>query len=236
MDKFKEVNGVKYALDDKGEIKKDDKGADVIYIDPTEAIDLANMSVEQLAEKSPALAAILEAGKTATAALKTMQDEKAEADRKAAEAGGNFETLYKTEKAEKEKALGIITQKDSLLAQKDEILGKYKGSVDTILADVVKTIPKDKQSLIPEKFSSREKLEYITKNAAVLGAKPIAAASTKIEPSDEIDTSDEGKLRKEVDDLVKKPNKTPAENSTLWNKSKELKALSAKNAAAKGGK
>jgi hypothetical protein len=91
----------------------------------------------------------------------------------------------------------------------------------------------DKRSLIPENVSVLNKIEYIRKNAALLGVSLIGSKGSGIPPNEnDPPVNDEMKLVKEIENLMAKPNKTPQEEDLLWEKSKKLKELR----AAKGGK
>lgn len=223
VDKFVEVEGKKFIDDGTGKPKLDDKQQPIPFVEKKvekqEAVELDKLSVEELAEKNPHIKKMLEDRKKAEDDAKKAQEE--EARKK-----GDFENLFKQKEGE------VTTLKDTL-TQKEEQLGKYVESVKLILSEVLKTIPKEKLSLIPEKFSPREKLEYITQNAKLLGANVVVNKDTVIKNEEEPEVTDEDKLRKEIDELMKKgATRTSVDNDQLFQKSAALKKLM----AAKGKK
>jgi len=221
--KFIEVDGVKFEADAEGKVKVVD-GKPVPFVEKKAddiKIDVATADLEALAKINPAIAAMLDSKKKAEQDLEKINNDKKLADEEALKKTGEWQKLAETRGSELEKALDTIKQKD-------EILGKYVGSVESVLKDILTTIPKENLALIPEKFSPREKLEYITTNAKLLGAK-----ITAINKGDKIDKSDdtpagteEEKLVAEIDELMKKGDKkTKTELDILFEKSKKLQEL-----------
>ena len=165
--KFVEVEGKKFVDDGSGKAKLDDKGQPIPFTENNqkpEIKDLSNAQLEELAKVNPHVAKLLsdktEADAKEAARIKKEEDDK----RKAAEEKGEWQSLAQSEKTKREELEGK-------LAEKEELLGKYKGSVDQVLKEILSTIPKENLGLIPEEFSPRQKLEYIIKNAKTLGAK-----------------------------------------------------------------
>lgn len=238
-----EIDGEKYQanpdkpeealLDDKGEkipFKKEEAPAETDEQKTAReakeklTVDIGKMSIEEIAKSNPIVAEALKEGKTAKEALvKAGVDAKA-AEEKEAEEKGEFKRLAE------ERATEIKILKSDA-TKKDEVLTKYKGSVEKILKEVESTIPDDKKTLIPEGFSPRQRLEYITQNATFLGAKTITNSGDGKTPKNEATpaSTEEQKLAQEIDELQKKENKTPTELDTMSEKARQLKDLRAKN-------
>lgn len=227
--KFVEVDGKKVEADDAGVAIKNDKGEHIPFVENADdkgkgADDkgdgIADKTLEQLAETNPAVAELL---KQKLEADKKLSDQEAEASKKRQEAlekSGEWEKLAKEREAE-------ITRLQGEDKKKSELLGKYQGSVQSILTETLKTIPKDKLGLIPEDFSPRQKLEYITKNAKLLGASVAGGKGDKIEKGDgEPNLNDEQTLRKELQELIDKGSKrTASEDNLMTEKSRKIKEL-----------
>lgn len=219
--KFVEIDGQKFEADDKGEAKLDDKGEKIPFKASDPAPEAGEKSLEELAKDNPALQKLLDDKKKLEEDAKKAADEaKAKAEEDAAK-NGEWQTLAEQRKAEADKLKGDLDKKD-------EILGKYVGSVKSILAEVMKTIPKEKQGLIPDNFSPREKLEYITKNAKLLGASVAGAGTGGVDPNEvEPPADEEGKLVAEIEELNKKENKTSSDHTKAFELAKKLKELRA---------
>lgn len=230
-DKFVEVDGKKFVDDGSGKPKVGEDGKPVPFeekkAEPPK-VDLANAGLEELAKVNPHVAKMLadQTEEQKKAAEKKKEEE--ENQRKEAEKNGEWQKLADEFKKKNEDLTG-------LLDQKNEQLGKYVKSVETILAEVLKTIPKENLALVPDKFSPREKLEYITQNAKLLGAKIIGAAGGKIENNDTTPTAtDEDKLVAEIDELKKKGGtRTASETELMLEKAKKLKEIRTKKAEKK---
>lgn len=224
--KFVEVDGQKYVADATDPTKPavDDKGAKVPFVakDDKGGEDKGGKggSLEELAKTNPEIAKLLDDKKKLEDSTAKALADAAKAAEDKAEKDGEWKTLAEQRKADLEKA-------QSDLAQKEEILGKYVTSTKAILKDVMETIPAEKRGLIPENFSPREKLEYITKNAKVLGA----SVNTKgggIPPNDgDPAPTDEAKLATEIETLRKKENKTSSDHTKIFELSKKLKEVRA---------
>lgn len=228
--KFVEVDGAKFVADesDPSKPKLDDKGEKVPYTpkaDDGKGGAGNSSDLEELAKTNPAVAKLLDDQKK-----RKEEDEaraKAEEERKEKEAKekGDWQKL-----AEERGVTVEQLKKD--LQKKDEILGKYVGSTKQILAEVIATIPKENLGLIPEDFSPREKLEYITKNAKLLGAKIVGAGKGgKVDGNDvEPPSSELEKLNNEFTELQKKPNKVGADYTKLQELGKKIKEVRAASA------
>lgn len=200
--KFVEVDGKKFEADDKGQPKKNDKGEPIPFVEPTDGkppkVEAENADLEALAKVNPAVAKILADKKAAEDALAAYNTDKEKSEREAAEKRGEWQTLAQTETQKREAA-------EKALKDREDLLTKYKEDTDFWLKTVMATIPKEKQSLIPSEFSSRQKLRYIMENAAQLGA---TVPGQKAAPIDKNDaqpvTTELQKTRNELNDLVKK--------------------------------
>ena len=235
--KFVEVDGVKYQPDDadptKPKMGDDDKPIPFKEEAPAETPEekkvreaaeaeaaKGNKTLEELAKDNPAIQKMLDEKNQLEADKKKADADAAKAAEEAAEKKGEWKTLAETRKAEADK----LTAE---LAQKEEILGKYVNSTKAILKDVMATIPEENRGLIPDNFSPREKLEYISKNAKVLGAK-VGKTGGGVNPNDgDPAPTEEAKLVTDIEDLRKKENKTQADHTKIFELSKKLKEVRA---------
>lgn len=226
-DKFVEVDGKKFVDDGSGKPKVDDKGQPVPFVekkaDDIKIDKLDEADLETLAKVNPHVARLLADKKKADEDLQAQQVAESKRKQKELEEKGEWQKLAEERAKEIEILKGDLTKKG-------EQLGKYVGSVENILKDVMATIPKERQSLIPSDFSPRQKLEYITKNAKLLGAKvAINANGEKVDTNDDTPAvTDEEKLVKEIEELRKKTNRTASEDKLMFEKASSLKALRAK--------
>ena len=189
---------------------------------PTPPIDPAKASLEELAKTNPDVAKMLADKQESDNKLADLLKKGEEDERKKQQEQGKWQELYEDE----QKKNADLSKE---LNKNQEILGKYQGSVDKILEGVMKTIPEERRGLIPSDFSSRQKLEYITQNAALLGAK-VTGGDGGVPPSDPPPVAtEEQQLIKEVQELADKQNKTAQEQELLWEKSQKLKQLQAQN-------
>ena len=234
-DKFVEIDGNKFIPDgeDPTKAKVGDDGKPV----PFKEVDdkggsgddkdngLADKSLADLAKVNPAVAKMLEDQEDARKLKEEDDEKKKAAEDKKAEETGEWKNL-----AEQRKGKNESLQKD--LDKNGEILGKYVNSVKAVLENVIETIPEENRGLIPEDFSPRQKLEYITKNQKLLGAKVSQAQGGKIGKSDNIPAgTEEEKLIKEIDEFTKKSRDgtiTAAEQEIFFDKAKLLKGMRAK--------
>lgn len=230
-DNFVEIDGAKYQKDpdNEGEALKDKDGKNVPFEEKKDdtTIDdktpnVADMSVDELAKLNPELAKKLQGAKELDEWKIKKEADDEEAKKEKAKAEGKFQDLFQESEKEKEVLKNAV-------AEKDKLLGKYKGSVETILKGVMATIPEEKQALIPDGFSPRQKLEYITQNAKLLGASVVTKIGDKIDESDTTPNStDEEKMTNELQELIKKGgDRTETEDEQMTQLSRKLKELRA---------
>lgn len=221
-EKFVEVDGKKFVDDGTGKAKVDDKGLPIPFVEKKvdEKIDLATLDLEKLAKVNPHVAKMLSEKEEADKKLSDADKLRQEKERKDAEAKGEWQKIADQEKIKR-------TELEKELEIKKDLLTKYAVSVETILKEIMATIPKENLALIPEKFSSREKLEYITANAKLLGAKINASKGDGVDKNDvNVSGTEEEKLVAEIDALVKKgATRTAVETSDMYAKSKKLAEL-----------
>ena len=239
-DKFVEIDGKKFIPDGedptkakvgedgepvpfKEEEKKGDKGDN----GDDNNDDLAGKSLEDLAKVNPKVAKILEDQEDAKKNKEKEDKEKKDAEDEKAAKDGKWQEL-----AEERKTKADSLQKD--LDKNGEILGKYVNSVKEVLKNVIDTIPEENRGLVPEDFSPRQQLEYITKNQKLLGAKVSQAQGGKILDNDKTPTgTEEEELIKEIGEFQEKSQKgtlTEAESEIFFEKGKKLKELRTKKA------
>jgi len=215
-----EVEGKKFVDDGTGKAKLGDDGQPIPFVEKVvvdKSFDAAKADLEKLGEINPLVAKMLEANKKFGDDIAVKEEETQKAITKELEEKGEFKTLAETRATE-------IVEKDKTIAQKDEQLGKYVKTVESILEATLATIPKENISLIPAEFSARQKLEYISQNSKILGAQLTAVKQGEgVDKNDlNANTSEEEVLSVEVDELMKKPNKTKQELDILYDKSKKL--------------
>lgn len=224
-EKFVEVDGKKFIDDGSGKPKLDDQNQPIPFVDKKaddidlSKIDITKISYEQietLAEKSPAIAQLLKEKKEADEKLRGLDDEAKKKEEEALKKNGEFEKLV----GMRDGTIADLTKK---LQEKEGLLGKYAESIKSILKDTLATIPKDKLGLIPSEFSDRQKLEYITKNAKLLGA--TIMGSGKIDNNDDDTTTgtEEEKMINRFDELQKKKDKTRTEETEMIELSRKIK-------------
>lgn len=222
--KFVEIDGAKFVPDeaDPSKAKVGDDGKPVPFTEKKPETPPATKSLEELAKDNPEIAALLEKDKKRVEEDEKRAKEQKEKEEKEAAEKGQWKELA-------EKRAQELEAEKQKTAQKEEILGKYVGSVKEILAETLKTIPKEKLGLIPDNFSPREKLEYITKNAKLLGAKVGSGAGGGVGGNDDDPpATEEAKVSKELEDLRKKEKKTEADHEKIFELSKSLKEIRAK--------
>jgi len=213
---FVEIDGKKYIPDDTDKTKaKEVDGKKVEYVAPVppkkdDAPDLSKMTTEEIANLNPEVKKLLQEKADREAA-----DAKAKQD--ADLAAGKHEEVIKSKDAE-------IDKLKKELGTKGEILEKYVGSVKQVLEQVLKDIPKDNIGLIPESFSPREKLEYITKNAKLLGVKVGTGKGGGVPPNeDDPNTTDLQKYQAEFETLQKKEGKKASDFTRMAELGKLIK-------------
>jgi len=223
MHKFIEIDGKKYQADDKGEALKDAQGNMIPYVEPTQdPIDPSKVDLDELAKVNPHVARMM--AEKADADKKLAEAAQAEEDRKREEAEkkGEWQKLSEEER-EKRKAA------EAKAAKAEALVGNYKQTVDGIVTNMLKDIPEEKKALIPAQFNSRQKLEYITTNAKFLGINVANNKGGGVPPNEnEPNLDEESKVRKEFEELRVKQNKTSTEEQHLVELAKKLKELASK--------
>lgn len=224
-EKFVEVDGKKFIDDGSGKPKLDDKNQPIPFVEKkADEIDLTNLdyatvSDEQLAiieKKAPSIAKLIKDKREADAKIAGIDDEKKKTEEEDLKKKGEFEKLVGI----KDGTIADLTKK---LNEKEGLLGKYAESIKTILKETLATIPKDKLSLIPSDFSDRQKLEYITKNAKLLGATVIGSGKIEKGDDDAIAGTEEEKMINRFEELQKKKDKTRTEEQEMIELSRKIK-------------
>jgi hypothetical protein len=184
--------------------------------------DVVNMSEDDIAkeaENSPVLARVLAERNEAQRKLSDAETNHQKELDELAKNDKGFGSLYKTE-VEKN------TKLESELNKANSLLREYKTSLDNVVSEFLKYIPKEKQSLIPADYSAKKKLEYILSNATALNVDSILVKGSKVPKNEnEPELSREQTLVKEINELMAKPKLTPTEQSLLNEKSRELKSI-----------
>lgn len=220
---FIEVDGNKFVPDptDPSKAKIGEDGKPVPYVEQKapEIKDLSTAELEDLAKVNPKLAKFLSDKAETDKKLKDAADAEEKRKREDAEKRGEWQKIADDEKAKREAA-------EKRLAEQDEQLGKYRGSVESVVKEMMAQIPEANRSLVPADFSPRQKLEYITANAKVLGVK-VVGGTGKIDPSDKTpDGTDEGKMVARIEELMKKGKaRTATENNELQELGSKLTAM-----------
>ena len=178
----------------------------------------AKKSIEDLAKENPDVAKLLEDFSGVNKRLNDLEEEKKKKEMEDAKAKGEFEKLFTDEST---------AHKDTRanLDKVTRLLDEYKQTTEGILTDVMKGIPKEKQSLIPAEYSPRKKLEYIIANGAILGVSTILKKGDIVPPNDGQPLNEEATLVKEIEELRLKANKTPMELDLMLQKATQLKNL-----------
>ena len=220
--KYIVIDGVKYQIDPNDNTKAllDANGKPVPYVeDEGNKVDLSKISLDDLKKANPDIAKAF----NDLDDLRKKQDDdakaKEEADRKAKEEAGKWQEIAEEEKKKRELATGE-------LKKNEEVLGKYKDTVNSILTNVLKDVPADKLELIPADFNPRKKLEYITKNAKVLGVSisPVNKGGEVPPNNKDINLDEESKVTKEYEELLKKgKDRTPMETNQMIELAKKIK-------------
>lgn len=233
MDKYIVIGGVKYQidpsdktkalLDDKGEpipYKEEDKGGE----DDKNKVDLSKLSIDELKKANPDIAKLFNTVDELTGKLKEKETAEEEAERKRKEKEGKWQELAEEEKTKRKEL-------ESKAIKAEEILEKYKSTVNGILEETIKSIPEDKRGLIPHDYSARKKLEYINNNAKSLGVTIGGKKGSEVPANDkDINLDEESKVRKEYDDLMAKgKDRTDLETAQMLQVAKKLKEIQQAN-------
>lgn len=184
--------------------------------------EVAKKSIEDLAKENAGVAKLLEDFSGVNKRLQEIEDEKKKKEIEDAKSKGEFEKLYNDQQVE------IKTTRENL-DKATRLLDDYKKTTEEILAEVMKSVPKEKQGLIPSEYSPRKKLEYITANSAILGVTAMFKKGSDVPPNDGQPLNEEGTLVKEIEELRLKPNKTEMEYDLLMQKATKLKNLRIEN-------
>jgi hypothetical protein len=235
MKNYIEIDGKKYKVDPDDENKAllDDNGEKVPYEDEGNKddddkdknkdgknVDLSSMSIEELKKSNPEVAKILKDKEDLDKKIKEKETAEEEANRKRKAEERNWKELAE-EESNKRKEL------ENKNTKAEEILGKYKSTVDGILKETLKSIPEDRRNLIPSDYSARKKLEYINNNAKSLGVNIAGAKGAPIKKNDaDINLDEESKISKEYNDLLKKgKERTQVESAQMLQLAKKLKEI-----------
>lgn len=236
--KFIEIDGDKFEVDesDPSKAKVGENGEKIPFKETTpeetpeekkirEAAEEAakgGKSLKELAKDNPELQKLLDDKEKREADDIKKQKEAEVAKEEAAKKSGEWKELA-------EERGQTVEQLKKDLSQKEEILGKYVNSTKTILKDVMATIPKDKQGLVPPTFSPREQLEYISKNAKMLGAN-VSGKGGGVPPSDDdVYPSEEAKIQAQIDEIKKQEVKTQSDHTKMFELAKKIKDIRAAN-------
>lgn len=235
MDKYIEIDGVKYEIDpnDKTKALLDDKGNPIPYTeekkedkkeDDKNKVDLSKINLDELRKANPDIAKALKDAEDAKNALAKINKDNEEADRKSKADQGKWQELAEEETKKRREA-------ESNATKFEELLNKYKSTVNGILEETVKTIPEDRRNLIPSDYSARKKLEYINSNAKILGVTLGGKKGGEIPPNDkDINLDEESKVQKSYDELLAKgKDRTDIETAQMLELAKKIKEIRAAN-------
>lgn len=232
MKKYIEIDGVKYQIDPNDETKAllDDKEEKIPYVEDDDKdndkdkdkdkIDLSKISLDELRKANPDIAKALKDAEDAKSALDKFNKDKEDAERKAKADQGKWQELAEEETNKRKEA-------EALATKSEEILNKYKSTVNGILEETIKTIPEDRRNLIPSDYSARKKLEYINNNAKTLGVVIGGKKGSQVPSNDkEINLDEESKVQKDYDELLKKgKDRTQMETAQMIQLAKKLKEI-----------
>lgn len=160
--------------------------------------DFTGASLEDLKKSNPEIAKLVKESEDTKAKLDEITKASEDADKKKKAEQGKWQELHEDSEKKREEA-------EKLTAQHKSTLEKFKGTINSILDEVKKTIPEENQSLIPDEFSERQQLEYIVKHAEHLGATVAVNKGANVPKNEEDHPQDEeGKVTQEYDELLKK--------------------------------
>lgn len=220
MYKSIEIEGKKVLADDAGEALKNSKGEYIPYVEQS-IPDVKDLDLEALSKANPTVAKMIEEHNANQLKLKEIKDAEEAKALEDAKKNGDFQKLLE-DATTKNKTL------EETLKTKDEQIGKYRTSVEGVVDNLLKQIPDDKKTLIPEKFSPREKLEYITQNSASLGVTTtvVPKQGDKVPDNDkEPVAGQQAILMKKFTDLMDKKDRSSAEDLELSKLATEIKNL-----------
>lgn len=218
--KYIVIDGVKYVIDPNDSTKAllDANGEMVKYVEEVPPADVN--SHEYKMKNDPEYARII-------ARNQQLEDEKRLADE--AKQKEHDENLKKNGEWQKlaEEAETRRLAAEERARESEAVLGKYKGTLNSLVDDMIAQVPEDKRSLIPD-GNAHKKVEYLKKNAKFLGISLMNSGSG-VPPNDGTPPLDEeGKLQKEFSDLVKKENLTHTEKQRMSDVSRLLKEMRAR--------
>ena len=217
--KFVEVDGKKFIDDGQGKPKLDDKQQPIPFeekkVDKVD-IKIEDADLDALAKVNPHVARVLQEQKERAEkdALKAEEDKK-KADEEAGKKG-------EWQKLADERLQTVETLKKDIKSRDDMLIG-YKQTIENILKPVLASIPKDKLSLIPSDFSPRQQLEYVMKNATVLGIAGVVAKGGDVPKNDGKTGTELEVMVTRFEELRKKTGRTMAEDNELLEIAKKLK-------------
>ena len=193
----------------------DDKSKDI-------KVDVANLSLEDLAKQNPAVAKVLTDLNDTKETMQKMIDDNEAKKQEEAKKGGEFQKLFEEEQAKNKELKG---QNKKL----EETLSGYKDSTDKMLDKLLTGIPEEKKKLIPTEYSPRKKLDYVFENAEFLGIESPMSKGSSVPPNNAKPALDvEQQLIKEFQELKDKPNKNQAEWDLFFAKGKQIKEIQEK--------
>lgn len=194
----------------------DDKGGD----DKNVNKDPSALTLEELKKLNPEVAKLANDSEQARQKLEEAEAQRQKAEEEELKKRGEWQTLAENEKKRAE-------EKASEAAKANKLLEGYKGTIKTLLESVVAQIPEDKRHLIPEDYSDRKQLEYISKNQQWFGVTLANAGSTVPNNDSKPPTDEEGQLQTELSELIKKENRTYTEDNRMLEVSQKLKEIRA---------
>lgn len=125
---------------------------------PVEPVDPSGLSLDQLKDLNPEVAKLITESEDAHEKLREIEEKREEDAENKMKEEGKWKELAETEKSKRKELEKEVTKKDALL-------DSYISTTKNILEGVINKIPEEKKALIPEKFSEKQKLEYIQKNS-----------------------------------------------------------------------
>ena len=141
---------------------QDDDEAQTDDSQTTDTPDVSELDLETLQEENPQVAKMTKNFEKLESQVDELQEKLQEKEEQEKKEEGEFQDLYQETKTELEQA-------QSTLEEKNDILTKYSNTVSELLDTHLEQIPDNKHSLIPDDYSDRQKLEYISNNQDQLG-------------------------------------------------------------------
>jgi len=184
----------------------------------TDEVDYSEVDLETLKKKNPEVAELVKEANEAKEKLTKKEEAEKEQEKKKAKEKGKFQELYEVAETE-------IKQVKAERDEKEEILTKYVDTVKNILKGIENDIPEENKGLIPEDYSPRQRLEYITNNAKVLGVSVTSKGSKINSNEDTPNLTEEQSIRRRLKELDKKNTLTYEEEDEMFDLSQKLKAI-----------